>query len=116
MARIVNFSGTPIAGLSRYTFPIPKRRNSMESDLPVETFAVRVLLTDEVLRDLLDYSYSGHHSHLYLDALEKEVANTFGAEYSHKQLYEMYTMLKPEVTHSDGQMYMTVHFERLKER
>jgi hypothetical protein len=88
----------------------------MESELPVETFAVRVLLTDEILYDLLDYSYSGQHSHTYLDALEEEVTRTFGAGYSHKQVYETYSILRTEVTYSDDQMYMIVHFDRLKER
>jgi hypothetical protein len=88
----------------------------MESELPVETFAVRVLLTDAVLRDLLDYSYSGQHSYVYLDALEKEVARTFGSRYSYQQVCEMYTMLKTEVAYSDNQMYMIAHFERLREQ
>jgi len=95
---------------------IQEEKQHMEAELPVETFAVRVLLTDAVLLDLMDYSYTGQHSQVYLDALATEVTSTLGDGYSYEQVRATYGILKTEVIYSDGQMYMFVHFDRLKEQ
>jgi hypothetical protein len=88
----------------------------MESEQFLDTFMLRIELTDAILLDLLNYSYSGQHSHTYLDALDEAVKSRFGSAYSYRQICETYTITKTETAHSSHQMYLIVLFDKLREQ
>jgi len=85
----------------------------MEAEPLANTFVLCIELTDAVLLDLLNYSYSGMHSHTYLSALEEALKSIFGSSYSYSQICELYRISRTETVHGDHQTYMTVQFDKV---